>query len=309
MSIFSKGPKIALGFMPNRGRAAGEAALLVESLQEFGGRYKRTHVLGMVPAGEDYLSAETQAGLEDRGVRLIPFEVDEQALKFPLGAKVFAAAAAEGEVVGKADVLVWMDPDTLILQEPAALALENDKRLGYRPVHHRLIGSRWEAPLDDFWALVYKHCGVPEARPFPMTTHLGDDEIRPYFNAGILVVRPEDGLLTGWREDFSRLFQQEAFAAFYEQDPLYAVFMHQAVLGGVLLNRLDPDAMNLLPETFNYPLHLHHEVPAERRPERLNDLVTCRYDALPEDPDWWGRIRIDDPLKSWLAERVVPKTG
>ena len=133
--------------------------------------------------------------------------------EFPFAVKVFAAAAAESLARGQADYLAWMDSDSIVVSEPKALLLSDGKDLGYRPVDHTLIGSPYDAPIDRFWESIYRHCGVPESRgfPFPMVTSVDERRIRPYFNAGLLVVRPERGLLQSWRERFHRLYGEACF--------------------------------------------------------------------------------------------------
>jgi hypothetical protein len=53
---------------------------------------------------------------------------------------------------------------------------------------------------------------------------------------------------------------------------------------------------------YNYPLHLYFDIPIEKRVKRLNDLVTARYDLFADDQHWNALIKIDEPLKSWMAE-------
>ncbi|MEX1248314.1 MAG: hypothetical protein WEA61_07505 [Anaerolineales bacterium] len=60
---------------------------------------------------------------------------------------------------------------------------------------HRLIGSHYAQPPDAFWRRIYELCGVGEDRFSPMRTSLEEEPIRPYFNAGMLAVPPEGGLL------------------------------------------------------------------------------------------------------------------
>ena len=67
-----------------------------------------------------------------------------------------------------------------------------------------------------------------------MKTHVDGNTIRPYFNAGHLAVRPEKRLLRKWSETFLELYKAPEFQRFYA-DGRYRIFMHQAVLSGVIL--------------------------------------------------------------------------
>lgn len=140
--------------------------------------------------------------------------------------------------------------------------------------------------------------GSTEDRVFPMETCTRDNILRPYFNAGMLVVRPGRRLLATWRDYFKQLYRHSDFEPFYRKDVLYRIFMHQAVLTGVVLNMLERHELRELPETVNYPLHLYDEYPPEHRPEVLNELVTCRYEDI---KDLWNALKgiaVKEPLKS-----------
>jgi hypothetical protein len=235
--------------------------------------------------------------------RIVPYAVEPEAASFPFGGKVTAAAEAEAQAAGKASVLVWLDADTLALQEPAGLLLSKDKSLACCPVHHRLIGAAWDEPLDIFWGLVYQYCHARDSMSFPVYTLVDDEKIRAYFNAGLLAVRPKKGLLRAWRDNFQRHYRREVFQVLYRQDERYAVFIHQAMLAATVLNLLRQEEIHVLDPRWNYPLHLHDKVVAANRARSLNDLITCRY----EDPellargDWRTTVEIHPPLREWLA--------
>jgi hypothetical protein len=144
---------------------------------------------------------------------------------------------------------------------------------------------------------------VDEGRVFPMQTIVDEQLVRAYFNAGLLVVRPERGLLRAWQTKFDHLYRLPEFEAFYAQNELYEIFMHQAVLAGSVLSSLRPQEFQQLPFEMNYPLHLHTRVSSARRPSSLDQLITCRYEDYAEffgSPDLDTQIYIDRQIKDWL---------
>ena len=291
-------------FIVAAGEAELEAVLLVESLRTFGGRLAGSKVWTMLPAPV-VVSDETLAALDNLNADVHRFEIDANALNFPFAAKVYAAGEAERLAVQNDSLLVWTDRGALVVQEPDALLLPPGKALGYRPVDHTLIGSPFDAPLDPFWSLIYEYCNVPAARVFPMTASVDRRVLRPYFNAGMLVVDPRRGLLQRWHDDFDRLYRLPEFRAVYEQDVRYAIFMHQAVLAGTVLSMLRPGELVKLPHFVNYPLHMHGDYPADLKPARLNDVVSVRYEELLRDGAWQQVIRVDEPFRGWLEERLA----
>jgi hypothetical protein len=238
--------------------------------------------------------------LESLHVTIFPLALSSDQREFPFAIHVRAAASAESKAREHRALLAWMGIDTLILNPPTAFLLKNHISVGYRPVHHTLVGSLFENPPDPFWSSVYERLHVPQDAPFPMYPHVDHNIIRPYFNAGHLVVRPEKRIFQTWWESFNRVYDDPSFETLYEQNTLYKIFIHQAVVTGVILSQLRKEELLELPFTYNYPLHLYHEAPEDLRPEHVNDLVTVRYEKL----DVLKKFPFQEPVKKWLKDTV-----
>lgn len=197
-----------------------------------------------------------------------------------------------------------MGTNTVVLHEPEAFLLPNEKSLGYRPVHHTLIGSRYDTPIDKFWTLVYRYCKVPQDRIFPMETHTDNTKIRPYFNAGMLITRPRENLLRNWSATFFALYQKPAFQEFYKKDRLYKIFIHQALLSGAILSNFKTDELLELPSTYNYPLHLFKEDITDHRPSFIEEVVTFRHENFYQNKKWAKKMPAKQKLIQWLTERI-----
>jgi len=281
-----------------------DAIILAESLRAFAGQYSDSPIWAMVPSGLGNLAVTTQTRLIESNVTILPFEIVEASQGFPFAAKVQAAAEAERQALPQPDNLVWMDVDSIVIQSPDVFVLPPEKHVAYRPVDHTLIGSLFAEPLDEFWTLIYECCKVNLEHVFAMTTSVDEREIRPYFNAGMLVVRPELGLMQAWNEAFLRLYLADCFQPFYDQHVLFRIFIHQAILTGVILAQMDTSTLYELPFQVNYPLHMHEDYPAVKRPTFINELISCRYDTFFHNKDWREKLPANDPLLSWILERV-----
>jgi hypothetical protein len=290
-------------FMLGNGETETDALRLARSIRAFGGEFCFNPIWMLSQRSESDLCEETRQGLFKLGIRLITFDMDPEAVHFPFADYVTAAGIAEGLAQGETSYLVMMATDTLVLQPPSACHLPSRKSLGGCPVHLKLLGSGFNDPVDEFWSLIYRHCQVDVARIFPLQTIVDEQLVRAYFNAGLLVVRPERGILRAWQSDFYHCYHLPEFEPFYMKNVLYDIFMHQAVLAGSILSSLKPEEIQQLPFEMNYPLHLHTSVAESRRPTNLNQLITCRYEDFDEffgNPDVDELIQIDKPLKDWL---------
>ncbi len=245
-------------------RSETNALLLVESIRDFAGSLSQAPIWCFVPQYEKQLSSNFQNRLSEFNTTLIPYEINHDALRFFFAADIHAAAIAESMAVGKTDFLIWLSSNTLILHEPTAFLLSDGKDLAYR---------------DDLI-------------------------VRPYFNAGILITRPENVLFKTWRDTFFKVYQKPELQQLYKQDERYAIFIHQAILSGVILATLTVEEIQELPSAYNYPEHLHGEDITANRPAILDELVTVRHEGFYQDPDWKQKMPASDSLKDWLAERL-----
>jgi hypothetical protein len=282
---------------------ASKALLLAESIRTFSGDATDVPFLLMTPGSNAPLTHQQHTLINQLGVDLNTFEIDAQAASFPFAGKVVASAAAETISEGKCDQLVWMDNAALVVNPVDQLLLEPGIRLGYRPVDHLLVGSPYDKPLDPFWDFVYHACGVSESDVFPMVTSTDQVRMRPYINAGMLVVRPGDKLLRLWRDTFLETYQDSKLREIYKEEQLYKIFIHQAILAACVMTSYHQSDTSELPHVVNYPLHMHSQYPAQLRPASLNMLVSFRYEGFFADPKWQERIQVEQPLEGWLRQR------
>lgn len=291
---------------PASGGDERELILLARSIRAFGGELAGCRLWVFVP-GQLPLTARTQAALEAASVQLYPYSAPGTALGFPFAAKVYAAGAAEALASAEgADLLVWMDPDTILIQPPDEFLLEADRQLGCRPVQLMLISSPYDQPLDNFWTAVYRRCGVDEQAAFDVVTTVDQRRIRANFNAGLLVVRPAAGLLQRWASCFARLFPDPFFEPFYQRNILYKYFIHQCALAGCILAVLRREQIQDFSPWVNYPVFKHNKLPAELQADSWNRLVSARYDDYRFfwQADWQNILPMRPPISDWLPAQI-----
>ncbi len=285
---------------------SGETLILARSIREFAGSLSDSSIWVFTSKSLEEFPKEAKNELMDLKAEIIQIDGDPEDLKFPFVGFVLAAATAESMAKGKTEYLVWIDSNSMIIKEPKKFLLKEGKNIGYRPVHHTLIGSIYDEPIDSFWRLIYQKCNVQNEKIFPMKTHVDGKILRPYVNSGFMSVRPEKGLFQLWWDIYKKLYKDPDFQRYYDKDGLYVTFIHQAVLAGIILSTMGKGELYELPFEYNYPIHLYPESPKEYQPESINDMVTIRLylDKL-KDPKWREQIPINDPLKSWIEKQLV----
>lgn len=300
---------LSFAFLIGPGVLTRQALTLAASIRAFAGAFSAAPLYGLLEENAVIEESTGSKPFSELDVQIVRYSLPSGMKRFPFAHKVAAAAVAE-DVVRKQDaILVWMDAHSLVLRSPEVLLLEPPLRFGCRPVDHLLIGSRYEEPVDPFWELVYDICQVAQQRLFSMQTCVDQVDIRPYINAGLLVVEPNVGVLKQWLEVFRASAHDPRANAFYDQDERYQIFMHQAILSGVLLRTVDERQIKIFPEEVNVPLHLFEEMPAGLKSSVLSQLVTCRYDVDVEQPGWLDRLTIPADIKSWLRGQWTEQTA
>ncbi len=286
-------------------------AIMVESIRAFAGAFSGAPIWLYMPEELKAAQGESIEKLAAMGVEVRFGEAPPDALWLPFARKVFASAAAEKAAAGRADILAWLDDDTIVLAQPDDFMLPEGKSLGYRPVMHRNIGQLYGETLDAFWGRAFELMGVGANAFFPMVTPADSDTIRPYFNAGCLAVRPERGLLGKWAEFFPVLYGDEALAGMCRENAGKRIFIHQAALAGAILEHLERGEMLELPATFNYPVFFKEMFGAKREFDDLTGVVTLRHESFFRNPSPGWREKLHGPAGrvEWIKERFGRKVN
>jgi len=282
------------------------ALYFAESVRTFAGRFRTAPIWLYMPGDVLKEGSGFIDSFESLKVELRISDAPPEALRFYYAGKVYAAGDAETAADGKTDVLVWVDEDTVVLDEPGSFHLPDSISFAYRPVMHNRSGSAWDRPPDAFWRNIYDRLAVTDADLFPMTTPADNIRIRAYFNAGLLIVRPERGILRKWSRDFEVLYTDSVLADMCDKDIEKKVFIHQTALVGAVLNTIPREEIMELSDRYNYPIFFHRQYDAAREFGSIEDIITLRYDVYfrSPDPDWREKLRGPQDRVDWLVERL-----
>ncbi len=279
----------------------------VESIRTFAGTFSNAPSWIYMP---DSLLPAARAILEEVpgfNVELKASTAPEESNNFFFGGKPLAAAKCEQEAGGKTAVLVWIDTDTIFLGEPVDFILEKDICLKYRPVMHKNVGLLYSDPVDTYWSRVYELLSVRELSLFPMTAVASGETLKPYFNAGLLVLNPECGLLKVWADYFRTLYRDSVIVALCKQDRKKNIFLFQVALTGAILNVIKHDQMVELSDKYNYPIFFDEMFGAPRPFDSIEGAITMRHEGYFRNPapDWEQKLKGRKDRIAWLEAHLV----
>jgi hypothetical protein len=308
-SISERAHKIIFAGFAEGAEQLSHMLVFVESVRKFSGSFRDAPVWIYVSEASTEKYKKILNKISALRADIYESSAPEAALEYYFSRKVFAAAEAETQAETQTEILAWLDEDTIILKEPKDFLLAHDKSLGYRPVMHQNIGSLYSESPDVFWSRVYKNLSIPESALFPMVTPADQKTLRPYFNAGLLVVRPEHGVLRKWPENFKKLYEDPVFAEMCQKDVYKRIFLHQAALVGTILNSLKKEEMLEFSPNYNYPLFFHEKFEATRKFGDISEAITTRYDIYFRDPTpgWSERLKGPEEIITWLQKKF-PET-
>ena len=294
--------RLGFAFSFSSGAQEKYALMLCRSIRLYGGKHKSAPIYAYVPNSEfDKLETENLAELQSLEAEILPFEFTPPVSQVYYAMKSMAAGAAEMYAMGKVEQLIYCDAESLFLNDPTLMILPRGKKLGVRPVDIRNIAITWKEPVDDFWAKIYELLNVPEDRNFPVISTVDFEQLKAYFNACLLTVIPENGLLQKWSANFARLADNPVWTEFFVRSELYRIFLHQAILTGTLLHELSEEEIEIYSIHVNFPLYNYPKHP--HKPQWINELVTARLDLLDRDNCWKTWLPMREPLKSWLINQ------
>jgi len=274
-----------------------KSVMLVKTLRRFGGRFASCPVLSYSPRegrapGDDTLDFFGRAGVQP-----VVAPLNRDFPEYGFANKVFACAHAERE--RPSDRFVFLDSDTFVLREPAALLADRDDVARLRPVEKRLAGSTGSDENAAYWRSLFEEAGV--ASPVLVETTLTGERIFGYWNAGVVSGPGRAGFFRHWLDTFRTLIEKDLV------HPDGMTFMDQIALA--LTAHADAYRVRELPPRYNVPVDAHLRAggeepegsPGERHGCPPDEVVIAHYHKI------FDRYPLRNPLRDWTRAAGVER--
>jgi len=274
--------------------------VLIKSIRTSGGITGHCRIYVMLGDPENFPGTS----LKSENLSLIPFEMDSSFLNYPLAIKAFAAAQAEKAVGDIIQTMIWLDPGVIVTNSPDELIPGDHFDAVLRPVTlSNTISLSPGTPPNEFWEPIYRHCSL-DYRALPeLETIVDCVKMQPYYNCEVFSVNPRLGICAEWARVLSDLLRDETYQKKACKTFLKKLFLHQAVLSGVITSKIPDDRIKPLPLNCGYPFNQHERLPADRQISSLNDAFVLIFDdAWFKYPNWLNKIPVHEPLRQWLSE-------
>lgn len=276
---------------------------LTKSIRTFAGEQSRVPIRMYMPSDLTLNGIPVADNLLSQNVDIRIIDVPAEAQWFYYAGKVYAASQAEADAEHNTDILVWLDEDTVVIDEPTHLDLPDGIDFAYVPVMHNRSGSLLHEAADPFWGRIYELLSIDDDKLFPMVTPADKQAIRAYFHCGLIVARPERGIMRRWVEDFKILYNDPVLTRMCQSDNNKRIFLHQTALTGALL-LIPRKNMTPLSSRYNYPIFFEKQYGGVEIFDSLENVITVRCVVSQRNmgENWPDKLSGPADRIAWLKE-------
>jgi len=277
--------------------------VFIKSVRERSGKYSDSKIYVVLGDHENFPCES----LKGENVILLSLEMDSKFKDYPLAIKAFAAAQVEQLVKDEVTTLAWFDPATLVLNSLDEPDLENKYAISIRPVSLlNTIGITPGSEPNHYWKPIYDELGLNYNDVPTIETVVDEKPVQAYYNCEIFSVDPRLGIFTKWAEVLTKLLTDENYQKNVCNTFLRRLFLHQAVLSGVIDSKVSPDKIKPLSIKTGYPFGQHGKLSDAKKVNTLNELSAIIFDyQWDRNPQWAEIIPAEEPLKDWLTETYI----
>jgi len=275
---------------------------LLQSIRRFGGCLAHAPLYAVQPRGTEPLRPDTLAQFGEAGVIHCAAKLNVEYASWPTTNKVYAVA--EIERASTAQILVFVDTDSIVVNQPSEFHLPMGVDLAVQPTVKQFRGSTGPGDSNDpFWMKCYARCDVPE--PDYVFTMLDRVRIRGYYNAGLAVFRRSSGLGQRRLDFLRRIGPITPGEIRYNLDQ----FALAAVAASV------QERVHVLPSSYNYNIaRREHFMNETVRNAGWESLVHIHYHNAFRLPNFLDTVRppLDqtDERHRWLSRQLpLPPVG
>ncbi len=260
---------ISLIINTERGTLEGQSKMLIESIRQFGGRFKDVPIYSYQPRKDFRVSTATLSFFEKHQVNYIDIPLNINHIDYPLANKIYASAHAEKHL--NSETIVFMDSDTVVWQEPTAFYELGNHDVAMTPVFLKLgLAASETDEAYHYWQKIQEVLKIPLNQY--VNTIVDNQRVLAYYNGGLTVSKRRTGFFQSVHNNFERLLQEDS--SFFKH-----VFMEQVNLSATILS----SNLNFLQlgKGYNYPLKDHGNVKNPMyRLETLDEVITGHYTVL-----------------------------
>jgi hypothetical protein len=241
--------------------------LLVESIRKFGGSLKDAPIYSFEVRNTPEISQKTSKALKALDVVHVREFLNNKYPDFAFANQPCLGTWAEENL--DADILVLLDSDQILFNEPEEFLLPSEYDIGVRPVFIKNVGSEGQNdPNEEYWQKLYEIVGTKNN--MFVTSTVDQKNIRAYWNGGLVVVKRNLGLFSNWKNNLEKVMESKI------QPRNGGIFYVSQTTMAATICAMTEKVWTLSPQ-YNYPISLHNRVPESEQIRSFDNLVSIHY--------------------------------
>jgi len=300
--------KIAFVFVIESGDLENKAILLSKSLRKFFPQGSETPIYAVRPRKGKEISENTKKILKNLEITYIYDPVNISWRNLPFSNEAYGSALVEERLKDDAEVLVYLDTDIVCLKEPIRLYMDDDIKALVTPVDvYTSAAVKYGEELPNYFKFSLGINNVNVENLWPILTKVDQVKIYPYFNSGFIAVRPEIGIFRQWKKTFETSVKNGYFGMINPFSESF-FFTDQVFLASAILSRLERNEIEILDESYNFPLNFAENFIKSNGKVDLKKITFLHYHHSFYNMEWTKFVDFDQTEFSWLiSELPLPK--
>lgn len=273
-----------------------KSRLLVSSIRRVD---KSTHIYAIKPRKGQNINQKLLSYFDKNDVNFIDKSLNRKTSFYAFANKVYSSQYIEEQYGNHYDNLIFLDTDTLLLRPISELLQQiGPYKVAIKPSDNSLgLGSNSQKPPSVIWKWVYEVTGVDEDNIWSLADYRDGQEIRAYFNAGVIFKFGTNLFFNAWLENFKRITQDRRFFKLSGQE---LFFIEQMSFSATVLKEFDKTQIKLLDNSFNYPYNLHHTT--LHQINSIERVKILHYHNEFNSKMWMHNLVFDSTTTNWLNE-------
>ncbi len=295
--------KIAFATYANDVEQLKSLEVLIKSIRNYGGTAKEAPIFLAVNENlkkqlPDFTKYKVKYFLFTNSMPSVPYSF-----------KAVAAAALETQCANTFENMIWLDPETILLNQPNELYLSDGKTIGLRPVFLKNeVGIAYNKEFNSYWKDIFSTAKIIPNKDLFVETIVDDQKIYPYYNCGVFSVNPAKSICQKWLELQNKIFGDNKFLSQLKGNQMQQIFLHQVVFTVSVQALTNPNELQDLSVISGYPIHLHDQLKSNLKAESLDKVqIVILENTLAKNPDiLLSKIndsKVKETVKAWLKHK------
>ena len=288
---------IAIILIIEAGDLEQKVMLAVDSIRRIQHRYT-VDIMVVKPRKGPPIGKKTLDFLRQKETIFIDKQLNIHYRFYPFANKIFVWDYVPTNYSESYDLLIFLDSDTILLSPIESILDYPDYEIAVKPDEdYRRYGWKVGTKGHWIWHWIYEKLDIQKT--WTVTAGVGGHEINAYFNAGVVICEPRTQLFQNLRDNFIQLSKSKEFFRLTGEN---LFFFEQMVFSATLMKLYSKEQVQLLDNSFNYPLN-HHNRTTEKI-DNLAEIKILHYHDCFYNLDWTSHMKMNSVTESWIMEHL-----